>query len=80
MAYRVSLLKIAFVAVAMTACTSPEATRTRSGGQGADVGNRTQQVEMHAGSRPYWETPRIIASKHPPLESSLHASSQSRKR
>jgi len=40
-------------------CTSPEATRTRAGGPGADVGNRGEIVSMHDGSDPYWGTPRI---------------------
>jgi hypothetical protein len=40
-------------------CTSPEATRTRGGGPGADVGNRGEIVSMHDGSDPYWATPRI---------------------
>jgi hypothetical protein len=40
-------------------CTSPEATRTRAGGPGADVGNRREIVSMHDGSDPYWATPRI---------------------
>lgn len=41
-------------------CVSPEATRTRGGGPGADVQNRPAQVKMHEGSRPYWETPVVI--------------------
>ena len=41
-------------------CSSPEATRTRGGGNGADVGNVGDVVQMHAGSRPYWNTPRLV--------------------
>ncbi|HET7344143.1 MAG TPA: hypothetical protein VFL90_21950 [Methylomirabilota bacterium] len=44
------------------ACTSPEATRMRAGGPGADPGNRGRVVRMHEGSRPYWRTPRRVAS------------------
>ena len=44
----------------MTACTSPEATRTRAGGPGADVGNTAKPVEMHAGSSPYYATPNVL--------------------
>ena len=44
----------------VTGCTSPEATRTRSGGPGADVGNTAKEVEMHAGSRPYYATPNVL--------------------
>jgi hypothetical protein len=43
------------------ACTSPEATRQRAGGPGADTGNRGAQVQMHGGSQPYWNTPRRLA-------------------
>jgi hypothetical protein len=46
----------AFVA----ACTSPEATRLRGGGPGADPRNRSTVVFMHEGSRPYHGTPRVI--------------------
>jgi formate-dependent nitrite reductase membrane component NrfD len=45
------------LAIGMTACTSPEASRTRGGGRGADVGNRDAVVEIHAGARPYYQTP-----------------------
>jgi hypothetical protein len=43
-------------------CTSPEATRARGGGPGGDKGNRGEAVEMHAGSEPYYKTPRLIGS------------------
>jgi len=42
--------------VALTAC-SPEATRSRSGGPGADFGNRTSDVEIHGQTNPYYRTP-----------------------
>jgi hypothetical protein len=45
------------------ACTSPEATRQRAGGPGADTGNRGEQVRMHEGSEPYWNTPRVLAER-----------------
>jgi hypothetical protein len=44
----------------LAACTSPEASRVRGGGRGADPGNRGSVVEMHAGSRPYHGTPRLL--------------------
>jgi hypothetical protein len=47
----------------LAACASPEAARTRGGGPGADVGNRQQPVEIHAGADPYWETPKLIESE-----------------
>jgi hypothetical protein len=48
------------LAVVLAACTSPEATRVRGGGPGADPGNRSRVVQMHEGSRPYWNTPRRL--------------------
>lgn len=47
--------------LALAACTSPEATRVRAGGPGADVGNRQPVVRMHDGARPYWRTPNLLA-------------------
>jgi hypothetical protein len=47
-------------ALFVAACMSPEATRVRGGGPGADPDNRTEVVEMHEGSRPYHGTPRLI--------------------
>jgi hypothetical protein len=73
-------LRIALL-VAMTAvagCASPEATRSRGGGPGADIGNRTQDVKMHAGSQPFWKTPDRIEGDHPSLESSRQAQELSR--
>lgn len=44
----------------LVAGCSPEATRTRGGGPGADIGNRGRSVNLH-GSQPYggmfFETP-----------------------
>jgi hypothetical protein len=50
----------ATLAAALVACASPEATRVRGGGAGADPGNRSPVVQMHEGSLPYHETPRLI--------------------
>jgi hypothetical protein len=53
----------ALVAAALVslAC-SPEASRERNGGPGADVGNRGSAVELH-GKRPsdqmFYQTPRV---------------------
>jgi hypothetical protein len=39
-------------------CTSPEGTRTRGGGPGADVGNHPRgEVQIHAGADMYYRTP-----------------------
>lgn len=45
--------------LAASACASPEAVRARGGGPGADVGNRGEPVEMHAGAEPYYKTPCV---------------------
>jgi hypothetical protein len=38
-------------------CTSPESTRARGGGAGADVGNHPQgAVQIHAGADMYYRT------------------------
>jgi hypothetical protein len=63
----------------LAACASPETTRTRGGGPGADLGNRTKVVEMHEGSRPFWKTPQIIESKHAPIETADQAYQLSRR-
>jgi hypothetical protein len=54
-------------------CESPEATRARAGGAGADMGNRSQIVRMHEGSNPYYKTPQVSPAKHPPLDPARHA-------
>ena len=63
----------------MAACASPETTRTRGGGPGADVGNRDKFVQMHEGSRPFESTPKLIPAKHPPLNTASQADELSRK-
>lgn len=73
---RIVLLVLIF---SLAACASPEATRTRGGGPGADVGNRTKFVDMHEGSRPFYRTPDLIPAKHPPLEGARQADELSRK-
>jgi hypothetical protein len=52
-----SLRMTAFLALlALSACASPEAHRTRGGGPGADIRNWGQPVEIHAGAQPYHDT------------------------
>ena len=46
--------------LALAACSSPEARRSRGSGPGADVGNRKAQVQLHAGSSPYRNTPALV--------------------
>jgi hypothetical protein len=50
------------LAVTLMGCGSPEATRTRGSGPGADVGNRGPIVYMHEGAQPYFATPRTLPS------------------
>ena len=73
------LALLAIIAAAVAACASPEASRSRGGGPGADVGNRSSIVRMHEGSRPFEQTPKIIGAEHPPLESARQASEFSRR-
>jgi hypothetical protein len=55
---RLTLL-VGLLALGLTACNRPEAMRTRGGGPGADVGNRSPVVEMHQGAQPYFQTPCV---------------------
>ena len=71
------LLLIPLVA-AIAACDSPEASRTRGGGPGADTGNRQAVVLMHEGSKPFAKTPHLIPSKPGPVEAANHADELSR--
>jgi hypothetical protein len=53
------LVAVAFVA-GLIGCDSPEVSRSRGGGAGADVGNRGR-VELHGGSEIYYGTPIRIS-------------------
>ena len=68
-------LKIALVTslLGLSACGSPETTRTRGGGPGADVGNRTSTVRMHDGARPFDKTPKVIMAQSPSLAPATQA-------
>ena len=73
------LLIIGLVVVASAACTSPESTRLRAGGPGADPGNRRQVVRMHEGSNPYWHTPQRLARRdEAPIDTARQADRLSR--
>jgi hypothetical protein len=76
----VSLAAIALIVLFLfiVACVSPETTRIRGGGPGADVGNRDKFVQMHEGSRPFEKTPKIISTKHPSLAPASQADQLSR--
>jgi hypothetical protein len=60
-------------------CASPETTRTRGGGPGADLGNRGKVTRIHEGAKPFEKTPKIIPTKHPPLEPANQADQLSRR-
>jgi len=72
------IVLLLLAAIGMGACSSPEAARTRGGGPGGDVGNREKILDMHEGSRPFWETPKLIPGNHPPLEPASQADQLSR--
>lgn len=62
------------LALLLAACGSPEATRTRGGGPGGDIGNRPEHhVRMHEGSRPYYHTPHLVPGAAPARDSARHA-------
>ena len=73
------LALLIIITAVLAGCTSPEATRSRGGGPGADLGNRGSVVRMHEGSRPYEDTPKIIDAEHPPLEPARQASEFNRR-
>jgi len=71
--FSVPLSLLLLLTLLLTACSSPEANRVRGGGPGADIGNRSGAIETHAGSAPYWQTPKLIGGETPPLEMAQHA-------
>jgi hypothetical protein len=75
---KIALKVLLIGCVGVAGCRSPETTRTRGGGPGADVGNRPRTVEMHEGSRPFWKTPDRIGVEHPPLAPAQQAEQLSR--
>jgi hypothetical protein len=77
----VSLTPIVLVTllVYFAACASPEMTRTRGGGPGADPGNRGKIVRLHEGAKPFENTPKLIPTKHPSLDPANQAEQLSRR-
>lgn len=76
---RALLLTLILVSVlALAGCVSPESTRVRGGGPGADPLNHAEVVKMHEGSSQYWRTPRLIEQEYPSLEPAEHARQMSR--
>jgi hypothetical protein len=64
--------------VPLAACVSPESTRVRGGGPGADPLNHAEVVRMHEGSSQYWRTPLLIVEEYPVLAPAEHAREMSR--
>ena len=66
-----TLALLGLLLAAVSACTSPEATRQRAGGPGADVGNNSGSIQLHAGADPYWKTPSALPTpRTPPVAAS----------
>ena len=76
---RFALVTVPVLVFYLAACSSPETTRTRGGGPGADVGNRGQVTRLHEGAKPFENTPKLIPTKGPPLESASQADQLSRR-
>ena len=64
--------------LALGGCVSPESTRVRGGGPGADPLNHADVVKMHEGSSQYWRTPLLIDDEYPVLEPAEQARQMSR--
>ena len=47
----------ALTLAAFAGCASPEASRVRGGGPGADPGNHDRVTKLHAGAKMYYHTP-----------------------
>jgi hypothetical protein len=75
----VAIIVLLTLLVYLAACASPEMTRTRGGGPGADPGNRGKIMRIHEGAKPFEKTPKIIPTKHPPLEPASQADQLSRR-
>ena len=72
------LLAVVFMVI-FIGCTSPETSRSRGTGLGADVGNRRgAAVSMHEGSDPYAKTPKLIRAESPSLAGARQAERLSR--
>jgi hypothetical protein len=57
---RSGILALLVSAVVLLMACSPEASRTRGGGPGADIGNRATEVQLHPGGPKiiYYNTPK----------------------
>jgi hypothetical protein len=57
--WRVALALLALSVAGLLAACGPEASRTRGGGLGADIGNRGATVQMHGSPNPYFQAPAV---------------------
>ncbi len=62
----------------LAACASPEVSRARGGGPGADIGNRAKIVRMHEGADPFAKTPKLVPAQNPSLAGARQADQLSR--
>jgi hypothetical protein len=69
---------ILVTALPLGGCVSPESTRARGGGPGADPLNHAEVVRMHEGSSQYWRTPLLIVEEYPVLAPAEQARQMSR--
>jgi hypothetical protein len=56
---------VLLLGVLTVASCSPEATRSRGGGPGGDIGNRSAVPQIHGTVNPYFETPRYLGTPTP---------------
>jgi hypothetical protein len=59
-------LTVLTILLALGACVSPEAKRVRGGGAGADIGNRSDSLQLHGGSLMYSRTPCLLPKSECP--------------
>jgi hypothetical protein len=75
----VSAILFCIALILLVACGSPETSRSRGSGAGADVGNRdSKMVLMHEGADPYANTPKLIHAQSPSLAGARQAERLSR--
>ena len=74
-----AVIALIVLSLYLAGCASPELTRTRGGGPGADIGSRDKVVRIHEGAKPFEKTPKLIPTKHPPLDPANQADQLSRK-
>jgi hypothetical protein len=74
-----SVIPLIALLLCIVGCASPEMTRTRGGGPGADPGNRGKIMRIHEGAKPFEKTPKLIPTKHPSLDPANQADQLSRR-